>query len=437
MNRHNVEDWLLEYDMPPAQPDGAGGPPTTDPYTGIGAEAGGQETMPDPNISNINQNVANQVQQQQEPDDVSRDPQSPDMPEEKEKINDFEVWRNKFLKESIKGDTNNLIDMLNQVRDMDSLSPYQKKFIEDNLNIQYIRQNSNIDKASKELRRNLRAQLDKNNPATSVVSHMIPVLETIPPIKEIFVKLNGYGSLKGDLHRKLIASLTGSVQVGNGANNTDIIFNEKEYSISISTRFNAKWGEVVLGNWSLREDDPERYLKTPEIKRLQEGSPEEKDVLRRRIVMESISDLFETRAFIINVVGTDGTIHTLGWDLANSLRSAYTEGRLVVKTRHSDNSEAMITDDGEIIPFVDLSIKYLKETGRQDEDGSPEKEELDFIERRDGILFLTASEQLIKEGSTALQGCIFKETPYMGNPSDLISLQRCVYSSHDLIMRKC
>jgi len=243
--------------------------------------------------------------------------------------------------------------------------------------------------------------------------------------------------LKGDLHRKFIAALTGSVQVGSGANTEDIVFNEREYSIMMSTRFNSEWGAINLGNWTLREDDPERYLAEPEQQRLKEGSPEEKEVLRRRVVVESIADQFKTRAFIINVVDEDGTVFSLGTDISNALKGAYKEGKLVVRTRHSDNSEAMITDDGEIIPFVDLNIYYVRETGEQDEEGMPETEEIEFLERRNGILFLKASKKTIKEASTVMPGMIFKETPYAGNPSDLRTLRRCVYSTHDLLLRQC
>jgi len=433
MNRHNIEDWLVEFDTPGlgAQPDPSGSQaPTSDPNQGVGNPS-------NPNVANMMPQNAPAAHTPEVPQDISNDPQSPDMPEEKPEVNDFEVWKNTFLKESIKGDVNQLITILNQVRDKDDLDPYQRKFVEDNFNIQLIRQHSNVNKASKEIRRQIQSQLDRNNPATSVVNHMISVLETDPTLNNTFIKLNGYAGLKGDLHRKFVAALTGSVQVGSGANTEDIVFNEREYSIQISTRFNSKWGDVYLGQWSLKEDDPERFLSEPELKRLQEGSPDEREVLRRRVVVESISELFETRAFIINVVGDNGTIYTLGWDVATSLRGAYTEGKIKVKTRKSDNSEAMISDDGNITPLLDLSVYYVRETGELDADGKSQKELVPFMERKEGMLFLSASLQLIKEAATALQGAAFKETPYRGNPSDLKTLTRCVYSAHDLLMRQC
>lgn len=399
----------------------------------------------DPNVANQPDQMAppGAATQQNSPEakkadmpDVSNDPQAPDMPE-KAKDQDFEQWKNTYFKESIKGDVNKLMELIQSVRDME-LDAYPRKFVEDNLQVLFLRQNANIDKASKAIRQNIKQNLDQNNPAVSVVNHTFSALQATPELNNVFIKLKGLLGMKGDLHRKYIAALLGAVQVGSGANNEDLIYNDREYSIRISTRFNDKWGKVDLGKWSLREDDPERYLTEPEQKRMEEGAPEERDVLRRRVVMEAIAETFKKRSFIINVVGQDGTIYTLGWDLAGSLRNAYTSGKLVVRTIQSDNSEAMIDDDGAIVPYVDIKIKYIKDaSGGVDEDGNPAKEEHDFMERIDGMLFLTAQFNVLKEAASSFSGMVLKETPYEGNPSDLQVLMRCVPSSQEILMRSC
>lgn len=443
MKDYILEDWLLEADTPAVggQPDmSAGQAPATDAMMGplSAPQINNQQTQginpqtgdpqPDINVSNIDS--------VQGDEDISNDPVAPDMPEQPEE-KDFETWRKEYFKNSIKGDAQELIDFLNEVRDLEGLFPIQRKFVEDNFNIQLLRQNSNIDKASKDIRKNIKAQLDKNNPVTSVINHIIAVLDTIPTLNNIFIKTKGYGNLKGDLHRKYIAALLGGVQVGSGNNSEDIIFNDKEYSILISTRFNSEWGDVMLGQWNMKEDDPERYLSNPELKRLRDGSPEEKDVLRRRIILESIAKHFENRSFIINVVDEDGTIHYLGWDIGGSLRAAYTDGKLIVKTTISDNSDAFISDEGEIVPYMDLDIRFGKETGEQNDDGTPEVEELSFLEKRNGMLFLNADVKTIKLAADSMQGMVFKQVPYNGNPSDLKVLSRCVYSVADLVLRQC
>jgi hypothetical protein len=439
MKNHNLQDWLVEFDIPAAaaNPDAPMGPPTGNPDF---ADTMANEPGPDPNMPNPDMSAQNTEQMPQaEPnqqDDISMDPQVPDMPEESNEETDFEVWKSNYFKETTKGNANELLDMLNPVRDRDNLQPYQRKFVEDNYNVQLIRLNSNILDASKLIRKNIREQLDKNNPATSIVNHIVNVLDTMPHLNNTFIKMMGYSGNKGELHRKFIAALTGSVQVSSSPDKENIIFNEREYSVKMATRLNSEWGDVALGSWSLKEDDPERYLSEPELKRLSEGSPEERDVLRRRVVVESIAKQFEEQAFVINVVGDDGTIYYLGWDISNALRGAYTEGKLVIKTNNSENSEAMINDEGSIVPMVDLKIYFVKQTGEQGPSG-PIGEEVEFMSKKNGMLFLTAGLPVIKDAASALQGTEFKEVPYQGNPSELKSIRRCVYSAHDMLMRQC
>lgn len=423
---YNLQDWLLseeEGEQPLPMQDAGNmqqAPMPAAPTSGPGPSAPTQ-----------------QPQQPQQPVDLSDDPQTPDMPEQDQQFNDFEVWKNNFFKESTKGNTAVLLNLLSDVRHTEGLHPYQRKFVEDNWNIMLLRQDSNIESVCKNMRKLLRDQLDRNNPSSSIVKHLITALQPFPVLNNIYIKLTGYGGQKGDLHRKFMAALTGSVQVGSGANNEDIIFNEKDYSVLISTRFNSRWGDVILGDWSLKEDDVKRYLSDPEQKRLQSGSPEERDVLRRRVVIESIAKQFETRSFLINVVQEDGTIGFLGWDLSNALKAAYSDGKIVLKTKKSDHSEAMIDDEGNIVPLVDLTFYYVKETGQQTLGGEPEKEEVELMERRNGTLYLTATYQTIKEITSNFQGTLYKEIPWNGNISDLTSLKRCVYSSYDLLMKQC
>jgi hypothetical protein len=437
------EDWLYEFDIPSAggQPDMPQGPAGANP---LGMGPGGmppQEPPPGPDPNAPPQQDPNITKQGvPEKPDVTQDPQTPDMPDEGEDL-DFEEWKNKFFKESVKADPYELENLIKSVRDRD-LEPYERKFVEDNLQIVYLRQQANIRDASKKIRQLVKQELDQNNPASSIVNHMDEVLKTAPELLNVFIKMNGLLGAKGDAHRKYIAALLGAVQVGSGANTEDIVYNEGPskdtktgYSIGISTRIASQFGDVVLGKWSLKEDDPEKYLEEAELKRLEEGSPEEKDVLRRRIVMESIADKYNTRAFIITVADEDGTVHNLGWDLANSLRAAYKEGKLVVKAIKSENSEAMIDDQGAIIAQLDLKIEYKKATGELDADGNREMKEVPFMERRDGLLFLIADLQLLQQAASTLQGVALKQYPYAGNPSDIKALMRSVPNATELLLR--
>lgn len=434
MRNHNLEDWLVEFDIPAAaaQPDSPSGPPTGNPDF---ADSMSSEMPNDPNAPNADYNLGKNPEEEVQDQENEIDPEYPDIPEDK-KEEDFEIWKSNYFKETIKNNPNDLLDMLSPMRDREDLSPYQRKFVDDNYNVQLIRLNSNILEASKSIRKNIRDQLDKNSPATSIVNHISNVLDTMPHLNSSYIKMMGYYGHKGELHRKFIAALTNSVQVSSSPDKENVILNEREYSVKICTRLNSDWGDISLGSWALKEDDPERYLSEPELDRLAEGSPEEKEILRKRIIIESISKQFEELSFIINVVNDDGTIYYLGWDIANSLRMAYADGKLVIKTEVSDNSEAIISDDGTIIPMIDMSINYIKNPENQT-DLEENVEEIQFITKRNGMLFFTAGFDVLKESASSLQGFLLKDIPYQGNPSDLKNIKKCVYSAHDMIMRQC
>lgn len=418
-------DWLFEQDMPvpptpPSDPNMVG---DAAPPTGQDAPSSAEQPVPPPNPP-------------AEQEDISGDPQTPDMPEEQPEDQDFHVWKHNFEKESIKGDVSKMKSMLSMMRKRD-LNSYQSRYVRDNWNIILLREYANINAVSKDIRRMIKDQIDRNNPATSVANYMTQALESHREVADIFIKLIGYGGLKTELHRKLIASLLGAVQLGVGSNTDNITYFDREYTIAISTRYNAKWGNVIIGPWSLEEQDPEKYLSEAERNKLSEGSPEERDVLRRRVVIESIAEKFKTRSFIINVVSEDGTIYFLGWDIAGSLRNAYESGKIVVKTRSSGNSEAMIDESGQIVPAMDWIIYYVKHSGEQDINGKVKKKIVPFIVRRNGNLILVANDQTIRDASSGLSGIAFKEMPYQGNPSDLPILRDCVYTAFDLLMRTC
>jgi hypothetical protein len=326
--------------------------------------------------------------------------------------------------------------MINQIRDAE-LSTYQRKFVEDNLQVCFLRQNSNINKASGDMRKKIRDDLDTANPSTSIVNHFVTVLSTMPELVNTFIKISGYYSNKADLHRKYIASLIGAIQVGSGGQQEDIIYNEKNYSMKISTRFNSKFGAIDLGRWTLQQDDPQKYLADPELEKLDSGAPEEKRVLRHRILVESVASYFEKRLFIVNILADNGTVYFVGFDLANLLRSGYENGSFMVNTFQNDASEALFNTDGELVTLMDMKILFQKDTGDVDENGMPLKERAEFVSRKDGMLFLNATIDTLKEASGVVNGLNIKELPYNGNPSDLVGLTRCIASIPEQILRNC
>ena len=442
MNISILEAWLINEQDPVV----GGGP---DPIVGVPADSqqaflpGAGAKMPpseDSNVANLNDKIAGSTPEEKEKNpadkpDSSIEPPSPDMPEEKEDF-DYDTWESDYFKETVKADTNKLITMIQKIRDYD-LDPHRRKFVEDNLQICFLRQQANIEKVSNQIRKSVKEELDQNNPSVSLTNHIINSLQTSPDVSNVFIKLIGLHGLKGDLHRKFLGSLLMAVQVGSGGLNEDLILNQKDYSIKISTRMNSKFGSIDLGRWFMTADEPEKYLSDSELERMENGAPEEKDVLRKRIVIDSISSFFKKRSFLVNVVAEDGTVYMLGLDLSTALKSAYNKGKLIVQFYENENSEAIIDKDNNIIPVSDIKILYQKDTGELDESGKPIKQNIEFMARREGVLFLIASEDILKEAASSFIGINLKSIPYNGNPSDLKVLQRCIPSAPEMLLRNC
>ena len=335
-----------------------------------------------------------------------------------------------------KCDNTEMMNSINTVRDLPGLEAPQRKFVEDNFQIFAFRRDSNILKASTEIRNAIKKDLDRINPGTTVMQHLCQSLDEQPLLYQNLIKLAGTFGWKSDLHRKWIAALLGAVQVGGGGAAKDLIYSAKDFNINFSTRFTTQFGEINLGRWSLVQNDPKQYLKPDEQENLNDGSPEERQVLRRKVIIKSIGEMFRKRAFLINVVNPEGTVYSIGWDLGNSLLEAYKDGKIVVRGQDNEDKEILIGDNGQIMPVIDYNLMFVKENGNVDDDGRPETEEVPFIQRRDSILYLVADLDTIRTASAGMSGIFFKETPYGGNPAEILQLQRSVPGLFEIVFKQ-
>lgn len=367
-------------------------------------------------------------------DDVTQDPQTIDAPPEDEN-KDYDQWRHQFMELAVRAENEELINMLTSVQD-NEMEASERKFVEDNLQIFMYRRDSNVLKASNVIRNAIKKDLDRTNPGTTLMQHLGKALDEQPLLYQNLIKLSGTFAWKGDLHRKWIAAFLGAIQIGGGATGKDLIYCGDEYEINISTRLVTQFGEINIGKWSLVEDDPKKYLKADERENLSEGAPEEKQVLRRKIILKSIAENYRKRAFMIHICTTDGTIYALGWDLGNSLLDAYKEGKVVVRGQENEEKEILISDKGEIIPVIDYSILFVKETGEVDDNGKPETQEVPFLERRDSTLYLVADLDTLKMASAGMSGMFFTSVPYNGNPSDIRKLQQSVPGLSEILSKQ-
>lgn len=88
-NRINTDLWLVENDDAPLDQSNNGGMPMNPPDSGNG---------PNPPMSPPNNMTVNK----QAGENISDDPQNPDMPDQEEGNDGFTIWKIKYVKESIK-----------------------------------------------------------------------------------------------------------------------------------------------------------------------------------------------------------------------------------------------------------------------------------------------------------------------------------------------
>jgi hypothetical protein len=419
--KNNVYYWL-EAEQPPAQQ-----APDTSANQGVGAPQPQQASQQPPKGQDPSA-AANSPD-----DDVTQDPTNINLPGDENQ--DYEQWKHDFMELAVKCDNEELVNSLNSVRDRHLEAP-QRKFVEDNLQIFMFRRDANILKASTLIRNSIKKDLDKVNPGTTLMQHLTQALEQQPLLWQGVIKLAGTFGWKQDLHRKWLAALLGAVQVGGGSTGKDIVVAQEDFDINLSTRFTTQFGEIMIGKWSLLDSDQNKYLKPDERDSLSEGSPEEKQTLRRKLILKAIAETYRKRAFMIQVCTTDGTVYSIGWDLGNSLMDAYKEGKVVVRGQENESKEVLIGDNGEIIPVVDYSIFFVKETGEVDDNGRPETEEIPFIQRRDSTLYLVADLDTLKVASAGMSGIYFTSTPFNSNPSSILQLQRSVPGLYDIIAKQ-
>lgn len=361
-----------------------------------------------------------------------------DIAEEDDEKDNFNNFKKKLMELSVKSDVESMLELVRKYRDNLELNSGQKKFVEDNIQVLLLRQDSNIEKATKEIRTAIKENLDNSSPATFVMKEIVKVLQKIEPLRNILIKLLNLWGLKGELHRKYIAALLGCIQTGSSNNKSaDLLYFTKELKLQICTRFATQFGEIPICKWSLHKDDPEKILAEAELDRLKNGSPEEKQVLRRRVILESIANTFKKQLFLIHVTNPEGTIYSLGWDFSASIKEGYHDGRFIVRGQKNVEREAMINDRGDIITLLDIDIFYIKETGHTDENGKPEMVEVPFMQRKDGNLLLSASLETLKIAAGSIPGIYLDSAPYSGNPSDLKVIQRCFPSVAEILNKKC
>jgi len=279
---------------------------------------------------------------------------------------------------------------------------------------------------------------------TELYSVVSSEIEPYKAITDCLVKLPAFYSMKSDLYRKAMGAMMNGVQIGSGGSLEDLFIplGEDGVGIKVCTRCYTDFGNIQIGKWNLQFNDPENFLSDAELQKLNNtGSPEEKEVLRKRVVVESIAENFKDKVYLCMIVDPNmGERHEIGFNFAELMRDGWKNGYISIEFKASvGKGEAGVQVDGELIDLQEVQIDYIKENAdKLDEEGKPVKEHVELMEVKNGFLYVTVmGDEFTNFANDAQAGLFYSSKPFDSGPEELLKVQRCVPDIKEILLKKC
>jgi len=279
---------------------------------------------------------------------------------------------------------------------------------------------------------------------TEVFSILSSEIDQYPNITNVLTKLPSFYSMKSDLFRKVVAATMNGIQIGSGGTLEDVFvpIGKDGVGIKICTRIYTDFGNVMIGKWNIKFNDPENFLSDSELQKLNDtGSPEEKEVLRKRVVIESVAENFKDRVFMVLIINPeDGTRHEIGFNFAELVRDGWKNGYISVQFKANvGKGDAGVKVDGELIDLQSIDINYVKENPDElDEEGMPVKEQIELLRQENGLIYLTImGDEFTSFADAAKAGLFHMSKPFDSGPEELVRIQRCVPTLQEILLKRC
>jgi hypothetical protein len=472
--------------LPPAEPELE--PATTEPPESAEQTPGTQTPMPG----------AGPVESEPEPEEIPEEtPES-----EIEPAINFDEEKIDYMDLAVQSKYGEMTDKLLEMRDIPGLTPGQYKFIEDNIQVLSLARDVDFAEARKKIYKQIKDSIGQlaepaeeqpaeeeptESPVPEQEPESIPAPESpeqVPPkegidnsdlktisegneelgeisgveiysiiseeieryeeIKNSMIKLPSFYSMKADLYRKMICAVSNGVQIGSGGTLEDIFIPLAEGGVGVKlcTRCYTDFGNIEIGEWSVKFNDPEKYLAEEELEKLNvSGSPEEKEILRKRVVIESVADKFTDKVYIILIVSPeDGSRTEIGFNFSKLLKQGWQNGIISVEFKANiGKGQAAIDVDGQLIDLQDIIIDYIHENPDElDEEGRPVKEKIEFIRQKSGSLYVTITrEEFDLFINESVEG-LFHQTKHPEfDKGQLTVIQRCVPDIKEILLKQC
>ena len=351
---------------------------------------------------------------------------------------EFDLEKEEFKKLIADGKDEEAMDKLMGLRGQENIKPLDRKFIEDNLAVLSLAEDTNLAEVREAIKK--LANKDEGTMVSSLLDEEINKSDTL---KQVLIKMSNFGASKADMFRKVFACCVSGVQIGFGGTSPDIEKPKKvkkgeepatEEPETYSTRCYSKFGTIEVGDWMPKPDDPEKFLTEEELARFRgEGSPNEQEALRQRIIIDSMIERFSGRDFVVLVSNYEtGKCTLIQLNFVTFVKEGYTTGKIVPKISTDATTTASISTNGEWIPLSDIDLVYLKE------DIEGKIDELPFVKCTDSKIYLVISEyDFVSLSTDVSSGVFFQEYTYEADVESLRTIQRCVPDIKEMLLRKC
>ena len=179
------------------------------------------------------------------------------------------------------------------------MTPWQRAFIDSNLSSVSLLHEGFVIEAQKQIKR-------ISGSGGSNTSAFESLFDRIGELQDVFVRLSVAGPDRSNLLRQFMAAVLSGVVVP-GPVGGEVMMAQKKSDEVVSIRPNCytTWGYVDLGPVTIDGKSMEDYLSESERDKINDGAPEERRVLRNRLLIEAISDQLGGANYYIVVINPE------------------------------------------------------------------------------------------------------------------------------------
>lgn len=257
------------------------------------------------------------------------------------------------------GDEALLRQALDVGREQANLRPYQRAFIETNIQALSLLSDKTIAEVQKKVAKAATAQ--------EKVQQIEAFIDASPDLMDAIVRLTMLGPDRSNVFRQFLAAICGGAVVP-GPSGGEVVFIPKGQKDKVVLRPSAHitWGMLDLGPVVMDTRSIEEYLDEGEQARLKDGAPEERKVLRNRLFISACADQLAGAVYYILVIDpATGTWETVTFT-SDTFKDAYESGDLTaIESQPIPTGSLCIDADGRFVAMATWGLARIVKDAAQ------------------------------------------------------------------------